>query len=176
MTDAEILSIAQEHNTGDLALGRRLGETRSEKNNAYSLKGNIENMELINRAHPEENYQFAWCPFGDNDYFQDCKDEGYKPVIEAEWLSQRWDWLTPEKEKWRWGTTSMLVYRDMFLMYRAQTVWEQEMRNRAQLNDRNIDDRTSNDVEMALRNGVAFEGEVAGKEIKVVPKKTRSVS
>lgn len=174
-----IIAIAREHNVGDIALGRKIAEPRLGKNNYVSLKGNIEPMDIVSRAHPEDNFQFTWCPFKDREYFQDCRDDGYKIVLESEWVQPdtRWDWEIPDNERSRWGVTKMLVNRDMFLMYRTRELWQTAMRERSQLNDNSISNRTSGDIERSQRAGVSFEGEVAGQPIHVpAPSRTHTVS
>ena len=176
--DTELaLSIAQDHNVGDVALGRRPSLRRQQLNNAIQLKMNIEPMELVNRAHPEKNFQFTWVPFGDDDFYQDAKDEGYKPVIESEWINQRWDWVVPDVDKKRWSETSLLVTRNYFLMYRDEELFAREMRNRETQNERSIKANTEQAIVAAQGHGMAVDGEVGGQKFEVpAPTRRKSVS
>jgi len=172
-----ILSVAREHNRGDVALGRKVSDRREGLLNAQDLKQNIEPMDLVNRAAPSANYQFAWCPLGDNDYFQDLRDDGYKPVIEAEWICERWEWMIPERDKWRWNESRHLLYRDNFLMYRDEALWAQQMRRRERQNENSIRANTDKAVQQAQSHGMAVEGEIAGQAFAIpAPARRKSVS
>lgn len=150
--DLEILDIARAHNVGDLPLNLRTNTQRSTKQ-GFALRSNIYPNDLVNRSHATENYQFAWCPFKDTDFYHDLKDEGYKPVIEAEWVLGRdaWEWYKPEKDKWRWSETTMLVNRDEFLMYRNEDLWNQEQAKRLAITDNSMAGRKEMAVESASR-------------------------
>lgn len=136
--DAEIVRQALEKNVGDIALGRRPNQQLSKKQR-FALRANIEPGDMINRDHPTDNFQFAWCPFADTDFYHDLRDEGYKPVVEAEWIENRGtrEWYQPDKTRWRWSETKMLVNRDEFLMYRNEDLYRQEQLNRLNLTDPN---------------------------------------
>ena len=178
-TNAEldrIRAIAQEHNVGDLALNNDEGIKRSDIINRTKLSMNIFPMDCVNKLHPERNYQFAWCPITDNECFQDMKDEGYLPVVEAEWLAERWDWLEPEVNKIRWNSARHLCHRDQFLMYRPKERFDAEMRARADWNENRIDSRMSSDTEQGLRHGLEVEARVNSREYRATPKTSKTVS
>ena len=165
------------NNVGDVALGYKPNIRRQDVINAGGLKMNVFPGEVVNKADKSANYQFAWVQFDDQDYYQDLKDEGYKPVIRDEWEVNRWDWFTPEKDKFRWNTGSHLVYRDYFLMYRNQDLWALQQANQQNFIEKRIDGIYSNSVEDGLRHGLSFESEIAGKPVNVeAPKKRHSVS
>lgn len=179
MNEESIIQIATEHNVGDLALGLKPNQRRSEIINAPALKGNIFPGEVINKANPYANYQFVWVPFNDPDFYQDCRDDGYMPVIEAEWLNQRqgWEWETPEKDRFRWGVTGMLVKRDEFLMYRDEDAWKREQARRLEFNERSIKGRHEEGINLAQSHGLEVEGTIAGQSYSVkAPKRTHTVS
>lgn len=162
----EIIERSRGHNRGDVALGRRPNQERSSKQRLV-LRANIEPGDLINREHPEDNYQFAWVPLSDVHFYHDLKDEGYKVVVEAEWVNTREtrEWATPEKDKWRWASTRMLMNRDEFAMYRNEDMWEIEKANRLQLS--NVDQYKEAAIEKAAKisgdSGVEVEIESNGR-------------
>jgi hypothetical protein len=180
----KIKAIARDHNVGDVALGLEPNTTRDKIGNIIAMPGNICSMDVINKAHPEENYQFAWVPFGDSNYFQDLKDVGYKPVIEGEWVVERWEWYKPhaDRDRWRWDVQSMLVYRDQFLMFRDVKMWANEMAKRFDMNADSIASRYSSDIESSQRvihdqglGNVQIEGKLGGKEFEGKPTRRKSV-
>lgn len=178
VNDEEILSIALDHNVGDVALGRTPRNRREHLNNAIDLKMNIEPGELVKRSAPQENFQFAWIPFKDDDSYQDAKDAGYRPVIEAEWIKKdRWEWELQEAERKRWSETSMLVTRDSFCMFRPKKLWDDDMRMRERQNERSIQASTEKAIVSAQGHGMAVDGEVGGQKFEVpAPTRRKTVS
>lgn len=150
--DQKIINEASEYNVGDVALNLKPGMRRTHKQR-HSLRANVYPGELVNRAKKNGNFQFAWCPFKDTDFFYDLKEDGYKPVIEAEWVLGRetWEWFQPEKDRWRWSETKMLINRDEFLMFRDEDLYQQEMNNRLAINEDQRDARKDDAVEAASR-------------------------
>lgn len=173
----KIISQYREVNRGDVALGRNPNQQRSHKQR-FALRGNIEPGDLFNKSHPSENYQFSWCPFTDVHYYHDCKSEGYKPVIESEWILARdtWEWQEGSQVKWRWSVERMLVNRDEFLMYRDENLWRQEQDNREQDSENSIKGRSETAMNQADRlaheGGVEVELEANGKPNKAGVRRT----
>lgn len=173
----EIISEAKGHNRGDVALGHAPNLTRESVINKEGLKMNIMPGDIINKDRPTDNYQFTWCDFNDPDYFQDCKDDGYKVVIEPEWVNARWEWSTPDKDKFRWNESRMLVHRSFFLMYRNETLYRQQVAKRLQLAEDQIASIYDKGIEAGLAHGMSVEGEYAGNPINVsAPKRRHTVS
>ena len=172
--DEKLIDIARGHNVGDVALGHTPDFKRESIINKDSLKMNIAPGDLVNRANPTHNYQFAWVPFDDNDYFQDCKDDGYKVVTEAEWLNNRWEWNTPDAQKFRWNESRLLTHRNFFLMYRDETLYRKAMAKRLMIAEDQLDALYGKGVEDGLRHGMSVEGEYAGKTIDVKAPRRRS--
>lgn len=165
MDDKEILQIAQEHNRGDLGIGIKVNQRRADFSNRDSLRTNVFAGEVINRSLPEANYQFCWVPFNDDEFFSDCKDEGYRVVTKSEWLCNRdaWAWNTPDKDRYTWSVANMLVYRSMFLVYRDEDLWKQQQDNRAKFSESRIVQRYEQEAENAQR--ISFDAGVEGLEV-----------
>ncbi len=146
-TDEEIIAIAEEHNVGDLNLGYTLKTRKGAEAlvNVESLPNNILPHRLINRNTPERNYSFVWCPLDDSPYSRkyvaDCKADGYEPVLEKEWLNRQesWDWHKPEKWRYRWSVTRLLMNPyDEFAMYRDEDRWKAMQEKREAYNNNSI--------------------------------------
>ncbi len=177
-TDEEILKIASQYNVGDLSLGLKPNQTRQSITNRQALKGNIFPGELVKRSSPEKNYSFRWVPLGDDDYYADAKDDGYQVVTEGEWLCSRpgWDWEIPEKDKFRWSETRLLIHRNRFAMYRDEEEYTLEMERRSAHNERGIRDNFEKALDLGERKGVEVEATIAGKTEKTSPSRRKSVS
>jgi hypothetical protein len=177
-TDEDILKIAEQYNVGDLSLGLKPNQTRQSITNRQALKGNVFPLELVNRNKPSENFSFVWVPLGDDDFYADCKDDGYKVVTEGEWICNRpgWDWETPEKDKFRWSESRLLIHRNRFAMYRDEELYAAEMAKRTAHNERGIRDNFEKALDFGARKGVEVEATIAGKTEKAGPSRRKSVS
>jgi hypothetical protein len=177
-TDEDILRIAEEHNVGDLALGLKQNQRRDTIINRKALKANVFPAEIVNRNKPEANFQFVWVPLGDDDFYADCKDNGYKPVTEGEWICNRpgWDWETPERDKFRWSETRLLLHRNRFAMYRDEALYRQSEANRLEMKDRDIARRHEEAIEVGAARGIEVEATIHGKTERTQPKRRVSVS
>ncbi len=160
MNDQDIIRIAEGKNVGDLGLGMKPTQKRGDHVNAENLDSNIFPGMLIFKARPEMNWSYVWCPTDESPYakkfINDCRNEGYVPVIESEWLlnNDGWQWFTPDKRKFRWSVTSMLFNPyDEFLMYRDEARWAQAMEKRANFHTNRIKARQEDSVEQAARTG-----------------------
>lgn len=170
-------TVKADNNVGDVALGYQPNTRREDMLNKAALKMNIFPGEVVNKSRPNGNYQFAWVPYSDADYFQDLKDEGYKPVIQSEWQCERWDWFTPTKDQWRWSVSDMLTHRDSFLMYRDETLWRAQQEAQHSRVENQIRDQYEGGINAGQSLGLAVEGEYAGKQVRVeAPKKRVTVS
>lgn len=177
-SDEEILKVAEPYNVGDLALNLKPNQRRETIQNRTALKANVFPGEIVNRNNPTRNYQFVWVPFGDDDFFADCKDDGYKVVVEGEWINSRpgWDWEMPDKDKFRWSETRLLVHRNRFAMYRDEEKWALEMAKRAAMKEDDIRRRHEESIEVGSRYGVEVEATIGGKTEKSTPTRRKSVS
>lgn len=170
--EQNIIQQAEGYNVGDLALGLkdRRGNIwkRKDITNRHSLKTNIYALDLVNKNRPTDNFQFAWVPFKDSDFYQDLKDDGYKVVTKGEWVLNReaWEWFTPEKDLFRWAVDNMLVNRNEFLMYRNETLWKEEQERRLNFNEQRINARQESTAEAALKHaydsGIGIEVDASG--------------
>lgn len=174
----KIIEKYREYNRGDVALGRHPNQQPTAKQQP-AMRGNIEPGYLFNKGNPDKNYQFAWCPFGDDDFYYDLRDDGYKPVIESEWILARksWDWRgTPESDRWRFGASSVLMHRNQFLMYRDEEAWLRECDRRLALSEESIKGRSEAAMDSADRiaheAGVEVELEANGKPNKAGVRRT----
>jgi len=164
-TEQEVLKIAEQYNVGDVALGLKPTQRRETIGNRQALKGNIFPGEIINRNNPSKNYQFVWVPLGDDDYFADQKDNGYKPVVEGEWICARpgWDWETPDRDKFRWSETRLLIHRNRFAMYRDEEAWREAVEKRQNDKARDIRKHHEESIEIGAKHGVEVEATIDGK-------------
>lgn len=178
MSDQDILKIAKEYNVGDLALNNNPNQTRNTIGNRQYLKGNIFPMELVNKSQPDRNFNFIWCPFGDDDFFADAKDDGYKVVVEGEWICTRpgWDWETPERDKFKWSESRLLVHRNRFAMYRDEEAFVEARRRRAEDKESQIRARHEESIAVGEKHGVEVEATIAGKTERGRVSRGKSVS
>lgn len=180
MSDTQdIINQARGYNVGDLSLGLKPNQTRENVLNAEHLIGNVFPNDLINKAQPRANFSFRWCSMDDspysNKFIADSKREGYLPVVESEWVVNQdaWAWHTPDKKRYRWSVTNMLINGyDEFLMYRDEIRWKEEQDRRLYTKDEQIKARMEQsvtDAARASRNsgvGVEVEATLGGETIK----------